>query len=70
MTKRHWKDSWNRHRTERLVLSCTSEEARIVRDMADERGQTIQAYLMRLVLHAAARSRRAARAKTNDQKEE
>jgi len=51
-------------------LSCTSEEARIVRDMADERDQTIQGYLMGLVLHAAARSRRAARAKTNDQKEE
>jgi len=27
VTKRHWRASWNRHRTERLVLSCTPEEA-------------------------------------------
>ena len=70
MTKRHWKTSWNRHRTVRLVLSCSEEEAKLVRGLADERGETVQAYLMGLVLHAAARSRRAARAKTNDQKEE
>jgi len=60
MTKRHWKDSWNRHRTKRLVLSCTPEEATLVRDMANERGETVQSYLMALVLRAAARSRRAA----------
>ena len=51
-------------------MSCTSEEAQLVRDMADERDQTIQGYLMGLVLHAAARSRRAARAKTTGQEEE
>jgi uncharacterized protein (DUF1778 family) len=58
MTKRDWKTSWNRHRTERLVLSCTPEEAQLVRNMADERGETVQSYLMQLVLRAAARSRR------------
>ena len=58
MTKRHWKISWNRHRTERLVLSCTVEEAKLVRDMANERGETVQDYLMNLVVKAAARSRR------------
>jgi len=62
MTKRHWKQSWNRHRTVRLVLSCTPEEAKLVRDMADELGQTVQAYLMALVLRAAAKHRRAASA--------
>ena len=60
MTKRHWKQSWNRHRTQRLVLSCTPEEASLVRDMARERGETVQDYLMALVLRAAARSRRTA----------
>ena len=60
MTKRHWKRSWNRHRTERLVLSCTPEEATLVRELADERGETVQGYLMALVLRAAARSRRIA----------
>jgi hypothetical protein len=60
MTKRHrdWKTSWNRHRTVRLVLSCTPEEATLVRELAAERGETVQAYLMHLVLRAAARSRR------------
>ena len=58
MTKRHWKESWNRHRTERLVLSCTSEEASLVRGLAEERGETVQTYLMSLVTRAAARSRR------------
>ena len=58
MTKRHWRASWNRHRTERLVLSCTPEEAALVRGLADERGETVQGYLMALVLKAAARSRR------------
>jgi hypothetical protein len=57
-TKRHWKESWNRHRAQRLVLSCTPEEAKLVRGLADERGETIQAYLMHLVLRAAARDRR------------
>ena len=57
-TKRHWKESWNRHRTVRLVLSCTPEEATLVRDLAAERGETTQGYLMHLVLRAAARSRR------------
>ena len=59
MTKRHWKSSWNRHRTERLVLSCTIEEAKLVRKMAEERGETVQSYLMSLVLRACARRRRA-----------
>ena len=58
MTKRHWKESWNRHRTERLVLSCTSEEASLVRGLAEERGETVQTFLMSLVTRAAARSRR------------
>jgi uncharacterized protein (DUF1778 family) len=58
MTKRHWKKSWNRHRTKRLVLSCTSEEATLVRELAAASGQTIQGYLMGLVLRAAARRRR------------
>ena len=58
MTKRHWKKSWNRHRTERLVLSCTSEESLLVRSLAAASGQTIQGYLMGLVLRAAARRRR------------
>ena len=57
-TKRHWKDGWNRHRTARLVLSCTPEEASLVRGMAEERGETVQTYLMALVTRAAARSRR------------
>jgi hypothetical protein len=57
-TKRHWKDSWNRHRTARLVLSCTPEEASLVRGLAEERGETVQTYLMSLVTRAAARSRR------------
>jgi hypothetical protein len=57
-TKRHWKESWNRHRTERLVLSCTSEEASLVKGLASERGETVQTYLMALVTRAAARSRR------------
>ena len=57
-TKRHWKESWNRHRTERLVLSCTSEEASLVKGLAEERGETVQTYLMALVTRAAARSRR------------
>ena len=61
MTKRHWKTSWNRHRTERLVLSCTPEEATLVRDMADERGESVQGYLMALVTRAAARRRREGR---------
>jgi|6_EtaG_2_1085325.scaffolds.fasta_scaffold315717_1 hypothetical protein len=56
--KRHWLTSWNRHRTVRLVLSCTPEEATLVRELAAERGETVQAYLMHLVLRAAARSRR------------
>ena len=58
MTKRHWKESWNRHRTARLVLSCTAEEASLVRGLASERGETVQTYLMALVTRAAARSRR------------
>ena len=58
MTKRHWKDVWNRHRTARLVLSCTAEEASLVRGLAEERGETVQTYLMALVTRAAARSRR------------
>ena len=57
MTKRHWKN-WNRFRTERLVLSCTSSEATLVRSLAEASGQTIQGYLMGLVLRAAARQRR------------
>ena len=57
-TKRHWKDGWNRHRTARLVLSCTAEEASLVRGLAEERGETVQTYLMSLVTRAAARSRR------------
>ena len=57
-TKRHWKESWNRHRTERLVLSCTSEEAALVKGLAEERGETVQTYLMSLVTRAAARNRR------------
>jgi len=57
-TKRHWKHSWNRHRTERLVLSCTPDEASLVRGLAEERGETVQTYLMSLVTRAAARSRR------------
>ena len=56
--KRDWKESWNRHRTERLVLSCTSEEASLVKGLAEERGETVQTYLMALVTRAAARSRR------------
>ena len=58
MTKRHWRASWNRHRTERLVLSCTPEEAALVRELAEASGQTVQSYLMGLVLRAAARRRR------------
>ena len=60
MTKRHrdWKTSWNRHRTVRLVLSCTPEEATLVRELAEASGQTVQSYLMGLVLRAAARRRR------------
>ena len=57
-TKRHWKESWNRHRTARLVLSCTPEEASLVKGLAEERGETVQTYLMSLVTRAAARSRR------------
>ena len=57
-TKRHWKESWNRHRTERLVLSCTSVEASLFKGLASERGETVQTYLMALVTRAAARSRR------------
>ena len=59
-TKRHWKDGWNRHRTERLVLSCTADEAALVRGLAAERGETVQDLLMSLVTRAAARSRRKA----------
>ena len=70
MTKRHWRASWNRHRTERLVLSCTPEEAALVRELAAERGETVQSYLMALVLKAAARSRRTAIAKGTGQEEE
>jgi hypothetical protein len=70
MTKRHWRASWNRHRTERLVLSCTPEEAALVRGLADEREETVQSYLMALVLKAAARSRRTAIAKGTGQEEE
>ena len=58
MTKRHWKTSWNRHRTQRLVLSCTPGEAKLVRELAEASGQTVQSYLMGLVLRAAARRRR------------
>jgi hypothetical protein len=58
--KRHWERGWNRHRTVRLVLSCTPDEATLVRGLAAERGETVQAYLMSLVVRAAARSRRAA----------
>jgi uncharacterized protein (DUF1778 family) len=58
MTKRHWKESWNRHRTERLVLSCTPEEAALVKGLAEERGETVQTFLMALVTRAAARNRR------------
>ena len=57
-TKRHWKKSWNRHRTARLVLSCTPEEAALVKGLAEERGETVQTYLMALVTRAAARNRR------------
>jgi hypothetical protein len=59
MTKRDWK-SHNRHRTTRLTLSCTPEEATLVRALAREHEKTVQAYLMELVLRQAARSRRAA----------
>ena len=58
MTKRHWDLGWNRHRKVRLVLSCTPEEAALVRGLAEEHEQSVQAYLMSLVLRAAARSRR------------
>lgn len=58
MTKREWKTSWNRHRPERLVLSCTPAEATLVRELAD--GQTVQSYLMSLIVKAAARQRRRA----------
>ena len=64
-TKRHWKESWNRHRTVRLVLSCSEAEAKLVRGLADESGETVQGWLMALVLKAAARSRRTARANLN-----
>jgi hypothetical protein len=57
MTKRDWK-SWNRHRTTRLTLSCTPEEATLVKTLAREHGETVQTYLMSLVTRAAARSRR------------
>lgn len=56
--KRHWQKSYNRHRTVRLVLSCTPEEAALVRGLAEERDESIQAFLMRLALKDAARSRR------------
>ena len=55
---RHWRDDWNRHRTTRLVLSCTPEEATMVRSLAAEKGVSIQGYLMSLVVRAAARARR------------
>jgi hypothetical protein len=55
---RQWVESWNRYRPVRLVLSCTPEEATLVRNMARERGETVQAYLMHLVVRAAARQRR------------
>ena len=58
--KRHWRTGWNRHRTQRLVLSCTPEEAALVRALAAERGETVQGLLMSLVTRAAARSRRKA----------
>ena len=60
MTKnhRHWKLDWNRHRTQRLVLSCTTEEAALVRGLAEEHDLSVQAYLMSLVLRSAAKSRR------------
>ena len=60
MKHRHWKKSWNRHRTERLILSCTKHEAALVRGLAAERGETVQGLLMSLVTRAAARSRRKA----------
>jgi hypothetical protein len=59
-TKRHWERGWNRHRTQRLVLSCTLGEAALVRELAAERGETVQGLLMSLVTRAAARSRRKA----------
>lgn len=65
--KREWKASWNRHRPERLVLSCTSAEATLVRELAD--GQTVQSYLMGLVVKAAARSRRRATPKPSQPEE-
>ena len=70
MTKRHWDRGWNRHRTVRLVLSCTPEEAKLVRRLADEREETVQSYLMALVLKAAARSRRTAITQAPGQEED
>jgi hypothetical protein len=45
--------SCNRYRSVRLVLSCTPEEAQLVRRLAE--GRTVQSYLMNLVITAAAR---------------
>jgi hypothetical protein len=50
---RHWKTSWNRHREIRFVLSCTPDEAKLVKKLAQ--GQSTQSYLMGLVLEAAQR---------------
>ena len=50
---RHWQSSWNRTREIRFVLSCTPDEAKLVRGLAEASGQTIQDYLMGLVLEAA-----------------
>ena len=58
--QRHWERGWNRHRKIRLVLSTTPSEAALVRELAAERGETVQGLLMSLVTRAAARSRRKA----------
>lgn len=60
MKHRHWRTGWNRYRTIRLVLSTTPGEAALVRELAAEKEETVQTYLMSLVLRAAARSRRKA----------
>ena len=58
--QRHWERGWNRHRKIRLVLSTTPSEAALVRELAAERGETVEGLLMSLVTRAAARSRRKA----------
>lgn len=48
--QRHWLTGWNRQRPERLVLSCTHEEAAMVRGLAAARSETVQIFLMSLVM--------------------